>query len=1389
MDSYSNNRPRFDLYEDSIKRTKEKEKQEQLAQPSMVTNESSTAQPTQPVDPKEFGIKENIKEGFDAVGGAAVDIYNSVVSLPKLLDKRFYQPTDPNNPWKYDNPLMIKNAPITETVWGSFLRTGLEFVGGTLLTGKLFWGAKAVKGVSLAAKAKRIGQAGISGAGYDFISNQSQQDNVARALVDTFPKYAGVLEPLATKESMSPARKSLMNVGEGLGFGLGMDLVFEGMRGSRAVANAKNKAAKTITGNKDELTKALDQSADLDYLMKEQFVEKGAKQAFERGEYRKFKNALTKGEFNVGTRVQAADRDNFGTIVGKDKKGKIKVKFVNPQTQKTATVSFNKNQLSPIGADKGAYSINEWRAKVNPWEKLNPEIKKDLMTEFARKNEIDWGDQIDMSQRARRQGEANLELQKEQLEYDIAAGQPRTNPAYYKGGDITDNQALSTTNNPVEGVRDMIEIRNDPTQKYGSPRGPVTEANIRRTEYTAPGMMLEEINSLGKTLQASPAFERLSSKVTNDALDRDFKRSAVDLLKFMDNSGHTRLMDIPEEDVLRYIGDPRAATEVVDGEVLHYLSPVQVRSADLIRGQLLLESRDLSKAALSVADKIDISADGSVLDGILARYSALGRLRKEASLASSAELRSYGPKGKEFVNISKKELIARASDQAAQEAAAVKDVLKNDPDNALLEGFLHFTAESNGSSQTFADFQEFFKRKLRGYKDGNQYQRNAILNEMMTMGVNSMLSGPKTPVRALVGTGMGTVMRPVATILGSLGKSDDTVLRGAFHNIGGMMEARNEAWRKAVADFQSYNMNTEGFRGYIKNQKDQEWEQMMSWAAAYGTSGDKAAAKFADALRGINKMPVFNYGPRIMRSMDTFFTQIIGRGRQRQLAFENVYKKVNERGIVTSDVDLDKLVRASEVDFEQKVFTADGQVSDEMAKFAADEAKLTQELKGFAKSLDKMFEQAPFMRPFFLFARTGVNALTMTSKYTPILNSIIKEHADIMAKSWDDPALLQYGIKTASDHEIAKATVRGRQAISYGFTSMVAMMALNGNITGNGPPDRGLRNTMQAFGWQPRSIKIGDSYVSYEALEPFNGVLGFVADIVDSQKVMGDEWASNNFGKLSYIIQANIVNKSFLAGLLQLSDLLTSQGADAPRVAANFVNNQLPLGSLRNEIGKVLSPGMRELESGFWQSIGNRNLWADVVVQGQMLPYRYDQLNGEILRDWEPLTRLTNAILPFNLNVGATNETRELLFRSGINLKQTFNTGPNGENLEGHPDLKSKFQFYLGQENVEAEIAALFEKYPDMKESILEMEKDRAKGENYEPRNTLHANQLQTIFRNAKRRAWTALLHDEKIGTKANVIAQEHELGLLGDRARKIGDYKTEDKTKKEIEKIKNIPK
>ena len=1308
----------------------EKRKQEQL------NTEAEAA--AAPKDVKDYNLGDNIKEGAGAIVGGGIDIVNSVGSLPKLFDKRFYQATDPENPYEFDAPWIIKAKPITRTRWGGFIRGGTELIGGMIGTGKVLWGIKGLKGLATAARATRVGRVGlgaIQGGTYDVISNQSQEQNLARTLIDIKPQWAGVLKPIATKEDMSPALKSVYNVGEGLGIGGIFDIAIEaGGWGLRSYSISSKKAAKKISKNQDPIAKAVDDSSDVDYGSKTLKIEVEARKAYERSLYRKLKN-----------------------------KGKVDT------------------------------DITTWRKKTRAFDNLPKEKQQDLMQLYADKNDLDWGSYRDMNLRATRQNKANKDLAIEQLEFDLSTGTPRENPAYYKGGDVTDNQALSSSSMPVKGVRDMMEIRNNFSQKYGSPRGTLTEAFIRRATYGKPGMLTQERNSLAKVLQADPAYQKIHGTTASKAIEEDIASAGADLIRFVSESGNSRLIDVPQEDVIKYIRskDPDKETIIegfkssIDG--LGSLNRSQLVATDTILGQLLYESRDLAKAALSVADEVDILADGSMLDGILARYADVARLRKETSLLSSFELKKFKSQGKLKDTIDAADIRGKASDAAAEEVTTFKQLLKSDIDDDLLESFIHFTATGNGNKQTWKDMQTFFNRKLHGYREGSKYQRNAILNELQTMGVNSMLSGPKTPVRALVGTGLQTVMRPVATILGSVGKSNDRVTKGAFQTLGAMVEARHDAWRKAVADFQSYNIHEEGWRGFTNSTADQEWQGMMKYFDEFGTDGEKASALFANSLREINRLPIFNYGTRVMKSLDTYFTQLIARGRVRQLAFDDVWTRATETGEILSDTDLDNLVRASEVDFEGKVFSADGQITDEMVKFSADEAKLTAELTGFAKDLDKVFEKQPFLRPFFLFARTGVNALYMTSKYTPGINRIIKENVDIMTKAFDDPVMIKYGIKSQADLEIAQSVIRGREAIGYGVVSTAALMALNGQITGNGPPDRGLRNSwIQSGKWQPRSIKIGGVYVSYEALEPFNMFFSFAADVVDAQKVMGDEWAANEFGKLSYLISANVTNKTFLAGLLQLQDLLTSQGNDAPRVAANFVNNQIPLSGMRNEIGKLLSPGMRELESGFFQSIGNRNLWADVITPGEMLPYRYDILNGEKIRDWDPVTRLVNGVLPFNINVG-TNRTRELLMRSGINLKQTFNTGPNGESLEGNPDIKAKYQFYMGQQNIEAQLEQALT--PQLVESIQSMERKRDQGMVFDARKGgVHAPIIEQIFRTAKTNAWQMLLQDPKIGGRADRLGYLHKLRALGDQKRIIGDDAGSMNVYKQIEKLEKKP-
>ena len=1282
-------------------------------------------------DPKDINPDEG--ELGRAVVGGAIDLYNSIGSLPKFLDKEFYEIDDPENPYKFEAPWLIEQKPIMKTQWGKFVRTGVEFGAGMIGTGKVIWGVKGLKGLATTARASRLGRIGlgaVQGATYDFISNQSQEQNLARTLIDVQPNWAGILNPIATNEDMSPAMRSAYNIGEGLGIGGLFDTAFEAMGwGLRSTSVAAKKVANKIV--KDPIQKAIVKSADVDYGAKTVYIESKAKQAFERSMFRKLKN---KGE-----------------VTG---------------------------------------DIKAWR-KTGPWEKLPEEQRRGLMQVYADKNELDWGPHRDMDLRSARQATANKELAKEHLELDLATGTPRQNPAYYKGGDITDNQALSSSTMPVKGPRDMIEIRNNPSQKYGSPRGTLTEANIRRLEYSAPGTVTAERDALAKVLEASPAYHRLYGEGMAPAIAEDLANATGDLIKFVNDSGHSRLIDVPQGDVIKYIKAKDAhKPTIIEG--MGALNKSQLVATDTVLGQLLYESRDLAKAGLSVQDQIDVAADGGLLDGILARYAAIARMRKETSMLSSFNLRRHNAGGNLKDTIEEATIRGRASDAAAAEIRTFKQLVKNEVDDDLLESFMHFTATTNGDKQSWKDLNEFFHRKLHGYKSANKYQRNAILNELQTMGINSMLSGPKTPVRALVGTGLQTVMRPVATILGSLGRSDDNVTMGAFQSIGAMISARDEAWKKAVADFNSYGMKEDGWRGFIQNTKDREWDGMMSYYQQHGTLGEQASMHFADSLRRINKMPIFNYGPRTMRAIDTYFTQIIGRARQRQLAFDDVWSKIKAQEgqdfIIMSDDKLNAMIKKAEVDFESKVWSSDGQLTDEMAIFASDEAKLTQELTGWTKKMDMFFNELPFARPFFLFARTGVNAFRMTSKYTPYFNRFIKEHSDIMSKSWDDPDMIKYGIKSANDLEIAKATMRGRAAIGWGVTSSAAWMALNGQITGNGPPDRTLRNSWIQAGWQPRSIKVGDRYVSYEALEPFNIFLSSIADVVDAQKVMGDEWTSNWLGKYGFIVAQNVTNKSFMAGLLQLQDLMVSNFADTPRVLANFTNNQIPLAGLRNEIGKVFSPGMRELNSGFWQSIGNRNLWADVITTKNVLPYRYDILNGEKIRDYHPMTRMVNAILPFHLNIG-TNETRELLMRSGINLKQTFNTGPDGEGLEHHTDLKSKYQFYMGQQNLEAQLTEMFENDPQMKASILKMERDRLGGREYDPNNTYHSGPIYELLSRAKKNAWDLLMADPELGGKAEQLVTLHEYNQLGNTLREQGRWQESEQIHKEVQQLQKMPK
>ena len=336
----------------------------------------------------------------------------------------------------------------------------------------------------------------------------------------------------------------------------------------------------------------------------------------------------------------------------------------------------------------------------------------------------------------------------------------------------------------------------------------------------------------------------------------------------------------------------------------------------------------------------------------------------------------------------------------------------------------------------------------------------------------------------------------------------------------------------------------------------------------------------------------------------------------------------------------------------------------------------------------------------------------------------------------------KYGIKTAEDLANAKALQLGRLAIGGSIISMASIHFMNGGLTGNGPADRQKRQTWIDAGYKPRTISIGGIQVGYDSFEPFNLLLSTVADIGDHSQLMGEEWTEDNLQKMAVVVMQAVSSKSYLAGMQQFVDLFAGKPGSWESIIAGLANNTMPMSSLRNELGKVLNPGMKELNSGILQSIRNRNQYAEGLDPEGGLPIKYDLLNGKPIRDWDFPTRMFNMFSPFSINLDQ-GAGRKLLFESGYDMRMSTYSSPDGMDLSKSPRLRSKFMKAIGDQNLEAALNKLA-KDPKVLASIQEMHNDRNSGRREMNPMTayVHNSLINRLFTDARRIAWAQIKND-----------------------------------------------
>jgi hypothetical protein len=414
------------------------------------------------------------------------------------------------------------------------------------------------------------------------------------------------------------------------------------------------------------------------------------------------------------------------------------------------------------------------------------------------------------------------------------------------------------------------------------------------------------------------------------------------------------------------------------------------------------------------------------------------------------------------------------------------------------------------------------------------------------------------------------------------------------------------------------------------------------------------------------------------------------------------------------------------------------------------EVTLTSELKGTAAKLDDVFNSIPMIKPFYLFARTGINGLNFSYKNTPLLGALHKESIAILRHTGDDfTELAEYGIKNANDLTNARNLFAGRQATGAAVVTSMTGMYMAGQLTGNGPADRQLKQQWINAGWKPNHLYIGDFGLNYASLEPFNTILSSIADIGDNMELMGSEWSEKRLQAAAFVVGRGLTSKTYMSGLDQLMQVIQMKPGALNKAGANILNNSIPLAGLRNEFGKWINPHMKELNGSMWDSIRNRNQLTEYAAGENKLPEKSDLLNGKPINNWNIIGRSFNAISPVQLDIRNDTPGRRLLLESNYDLKSTtYSYGGYSFVKDAH--VRAHFQNAIGT----VPITVGFKKFKNVEEALnhlasrsdvqTSMAKMKANGKNpalwdVDPNDYPHNTLIDNVMNQARAKAWAKI--------------------------------------------------
>lgn len=543
-------------------------------------------------------------------------------------------------------------------------------------------------------------------------------------------------------------------------------------------------------------------------------------------------------------------------------------------------------------------------------------------------------------------------------------------------------------------------------------------------------------------------------------------------------------------------------------------------------------------------------------------------------------------------------------------------------------------------------------------------------NVSYEMWIQGLLSHPRTAVVSATSAAVGTIYRPFELLMGGamqslrLGRSTEA-LHAAIAQLSNLQEAVPAAWKAAKSSWLTEQNRLAG-AGMIDN------DRRAITAERLGLT-DSPYAAMIDSIGKVVRTP-----GRILAAQDEGFgtltyRSIVKERLETQMLAEYGSKGLpREEALAAAAAQLDKMVvdgmAYSRGSLYQKAF-ADAKAANpggnaSMWKQAAQEhvaqnfdpklgalaeyaIKSVQRdvtmtaplsihsqnpLSSSAARLQGLVESTPILKLFAPFIRTPTNiAIWGTQRFDVVgfgKALALQTFPDSMPKTLG--AKHRFVQDIMSQDPIRKAEALGRLMTGVAVTSSIATLAYNGSVTGRGPKDPNLRKILEASGWQPYSVKIGNTYYSYARLDPLATMLGTIADSMEWSKWAPEEdrgEAATLAWGFAVGMANNVTNKTYFTGLMRLTEVLSDPANAVEKTARSYAGSAVPnlLASLVPSLGdddymreaRTYTDSILRKVPGYSDSLApRRNILGEPVAWNRVLG---DEVGGDFASIFSPI--------------------------------------------------------------------------------------------------------------------------------------------------------------------------